>query len=449
VIGSDLERGLFVWWVGDALLEVEPTAGSGLALIDPVGDSMAVTIQELAPGTLVPGTAKLHYDTGSGVVTTDLVFQGGNGWSAVFPALPCGTSLAYFVSAQSTNGITWSWPQGGSSAPQQALVATGTLLAVEDTLEVNSGWTVGATGDNATTGIWTRVDPVGTAAQPEDDHTPAPGVLCYVTGQGVVGGSIGANDVDDGTTTLITPAYDLSALNEPYISYWRWFSNNQNGVVDDSFVVQVSNGGAWVTVEIVGPLGAEANGGWFHHQFRVADFVAPNASVRVRFRASDLGGGSIVEAAVDDLRVEDLLCTPAGGPFTYCTAKLNSQLCLPAIAFSGTPSVSSPNPFTVSASQILPDVLGIGIYGPLQNSAPFQGGTLCVGGTVTRMTAQLSGGAGACSGTFAYDFNQVIQGGGDASLVSGATVHMQMWYRDPPASFSSGLSDAVQFVIQP
>ncbi|HVS18792.1 MAG TPA: hypothetical protein VMT18_09360, partial [Planctomycetota bacterium] len=259
----------------------------------------------------------------------------------------------------------------------------------------------------------------------------------------------GDNDVDGGTTTLVSPALDLSALSEPYVSYWRWYSNNQNGVVDDVFVVQVSNGGAWATVETVGPTGAETGGGWFFHQFRVADFVTPNATVRVRFRASDTGSGSIVEAAVDDLRVEDLLCTPAGGPFTYCTAKLNSQFCLPAIAFSGTPSVSSPNPFTVSASQIVDNVLGIGIYGPLQSSTPFQGGTLCVGGTITRMTAQFSGGAGACSGSFAYDFNQVIQGGGDASLVSGATVDMQMWYRDPPASFSSGLSDAVEFVIQP
>jgi len=38
---------------------------------------------------------------------------------------------------------------------------------------------VGATGDNATAGIWTRVDPIGTTyngsvAQSENDHTAPP-----------------------------------------------------------------------------------------------------------------------------------------------------------------------------------------------------------------------------------------------------------------------------------
>lgn len=448
VIGSDLERGLFVWWVGDALLDVQPVVAGGLSLIDPSGDAMAVSIAEAAPGTLVPGSAKLHYDAGAGVVTTDLVLQGGNVWTASFPALPCGTAVSYFVSAQSTNGLTWSWPEGGSSVPQQALVATGTLLAAEDTFETSSGWTVGATGDNATTGIWTRVNPIGTAAQPEDDHTEAPGTLCYVTGQGPIGGGVGDNDVDGGTTTLVSPAYDLSGMNEPYVSYWRWFSNNQNGVIDDAFVVQVSNGGTWVTVETVGPTGVEATGGWYFHQFRVSDFVVPNAAVRVRFRASDTGSGSIVEAAVDDLRVEDLLCTPSGGPFTYCTAKLNSQFCLPAIASSGTPSASSASPFTISASLVVPNAVGIMIYGFQQNSAPFQGGTLCVGGQVTRLPGQFSGGSSSCTGSFAYDFNQVIQSGGDPALIAGAQVDAQFWYRDTPASFGSGLSNALEFVIQ-
>lgn len=448
VLGSDLERGLFVWWVGPALIDVEPVGG-GLTQIDPAGDALSVTIDELAPGTLVPGTTKLHFDAGAGVVTTDLVALGGNLWSAVFPAMACGTPVSYFVSAESTNGITWSWPEGGSSAPQAAIVATGMTLVAEDTLELNSGWTVGATGDNATTGVWTRVNPVGSAAQPEDDHTPAPGTSCFVTGQGVAGGGVGDNDVDNGTTTLVTPAYDMSALADPYVGYWRWYSNNQNQVVDDSFVVQVSNGGAWTTVETVGPGGAEANGGWYQHQFRVTDFVPPNATVRVRFRASDLGSGSIVEAAIDDLRVEDLQCTPTGGPFTYCTGKLNTQGCVPAIGFNGSPSASSAGAFLVTADLIVPNMLGILFYGQGQNNVAFNGGTLCAASPIKRLPIQNSGGALPCDGSYAYDFNQVIQGGGDPVLIVGAQVNAQFWYRDPPSTFGSGLSNALEFVIQP
>ena len=86
-------------------------------------------------------------------------------------------------------------------------------------------WSSGASGDTATTGIWTRVDPVGTAAQPEDDHTPA-GLKCWVTGQGSAGGGLGDNDVDNGKTTLLTPILDLTSYPDPHISYWRWYSND-------------------------------------------------------------------------------------------------------------------------------------------------------------------------------------------------------------------------------
>ena len=34
--------------------------------------------------------------------------------------------------------------------------------------------------------------------QPEDDHTPAPGTICFVTGQGTPGGAVGEADVDGG-----------------------------------------------------------------------------------------------------------------------------------------------------------------------------------------------------------------------------------------------------------
>ena len=59
------------------------------------------------------------------------------------------------------------------------------------------GFIGGAPGDTATTGQWTLGNPIGTDAQPEDDHT-AVGVNCWFTGQGSPGGSVGENDVDGG-----------------------------------------------------------------------------------------------------------------------------------------------------------------------------------------------------------------------------------------------------------
>ncbi len=167
-------------------------------------------------------------------------------------------------------------------------------------LESDPGWTVQST---SSTGRWVRVDPNGTGGgtiQPEDDHTPAPGTHCYVTGQGSVGGSIGENDVDDGSTVLTTSAYDLSQTADPYFQYHRWYVNDGNGSVDDVWVVEISaDGNNWVTVENTGDAAAE----WLLVDVRVREFLPEPTglgAVQMRFTASDLGAGSIVEAGVDD-----------------------------------------------------------------------------------------------------------------------------------------------------
>ncbi|MDH3591548.1 MAG: hypothetical protein OER88_06700, partial [Planctomycetota bacterium] len=183
---------------------------------------------------------------------------------------------------------------------------------VSDDFETDTGWTPAAIGDTAARGHWTRVDPNGTDAQPEDDHTIGAGRICFVTGQGPVGGGAGQDDVDGGTTTLVSPTYDLSADPDVEMAYWRWYSNDAGSAPnEDVFVIDISNDGGnnWTNVETVGPVD-EASGGWIRHRFRVADFVTPTTQIVLRFVASDLGTGSIVEAAVDDLAIIESCCVP-------------------------------------------------------------------------------------------------------------------------------------------
>ena len=175
--------------------------------------------------------------------------------------------------------------------------------------ETNLGWTVGATGDNATAGLWVRADPVGTTAQPENDHT-VDGVNCWVTGNGQVGGAVGAADIDGGTTTLVSPVFDATVVDEPRLTYFRWYSNNQGSAPnEDSMPVEISNDGGttWVQLELV----TENAGVWVEKTFRIADVVTPTSTMRVRFRARDLGNGSVVEAGVDDVKVFGYDCTAA------------------------------------------------------------------------------------------------------------------------------------------
>ena len=131
-----------------------------------------------------------------------------------------------------------------------------------------------------------------------------------------MGGPLEENDVDGGATTLFTPTMDLSAFDDATVSYYRWFSNSTgNETNTDILTVEISDdaGITWTTVEVVGPTGPDAVGGWIFHEFNVAAFVTPTAQVMMRFVAADTGNESVVEAAIDDLLVTALTVADTDG----------------------------------------------------------------------------------------------------------------------------------------
>ena len=227
------------------------------------------------------------------------------------------------MSAQTLSNITMTDPPNAPSALHSVPSAVDTTVAFDDEMETDLGWTAGAPGDNALTGIWVRVEPAGTIAQAEADHTPDPGELCYVTGQGNPNGQAGDEDVDEGHTTLLSPVFDLSNAEDAIVSYWRWYSNDfflidsdeGNAPNEDGFVIDISNdgGATWSNLETIGPSGPGTSGGWILAFFNVADYVQPSNQVQLRFVAEDINGFSIVEAGVDDFKMEIVEC-PAAGP---------------------------------------------------------------------------------------------------------------------------------------
>ncbi len=275
-----------------------------------------------------PTAVELHYRFSAGASYTVLTMspQGGGVYGATLPAPTCLDEPEFFFRAIDANGPF-------STGVFSPVVGTPTTL-FSDNFQADLGWTVGAGDDDATTGIWTRVDPNPTSAQPGEGVNPASGPFCFVTGQGTPGGSLGENDIDNGKTTLFSPTFDLTGMDAD-IGYWRWYSNDTSADINnDIFEVEVSaNGTTWVDVETVGPAGAGTSGGWIYHQFRVSDFIPPSVSVQVRFVASDEGAGSLIEAGVDDFQVFTIDCPVGPQP--------------PMAEFLGSPT-SGIRPLTVS-----------------------------------------------------------------------------------------------------
>lgn len=138
--------------------------------------------------------------------------------------------------------------------------------------------------------------------------------------------------------------------------------------------------------------------------------------------------------------------------YTYCPSTVSTVGCSAQIAAGGTPSLTSPAPYPITAAPVINNRLGLLIYGFMPDQIPFGPGTLCIRPPIKRTATQVSGGSEIgtdCTGAFSYDFNALIQSGADPSLIVGRGVFAQYWYRDPPAAGGSALSNAVRFYIAP
>jgi hypothetical protein len=228
-------------------------------------------------------------------------------YSAHIPAQSGFSEIDYYIRARDTlaNEVT---------APDNAPAAFYSFDVVHDYDGGETGpgaWTLGLPGDTAVRGLWELVDPVATLAQPGEDSTPNPGSMCFVTGQCgppnctsscVLPQENGCNDVDFGTVTLLSPVYDLTGATAAKVKYDRWFSNDTGTSPNfDRWLVDVSNdgGSSWTSVENMNV----SNAAWTPQEADLIALFGTLGQLQVRFRTSDTGNDSVVEAAVDEFRI--------------------------------------------------------------------------------------------------------------------------------------------------
>jgi hypothetical protein len=267
---------------------------------------------------------ELHYDIGDGWNTESMALQNlGNYYTASIGGLYDGMIIDYYILGVSSDGIIQTYPNG---APDNSLLfILGDLpdLYTNDFEVSTDGWVIGDSSDSATAGIWELAIPeasfndAGFQVQPGLDNTDD-GNSCFVTGNGYEldattnQNSASFDDVDGGNTTLFSPIFNLSPLDNAILTYYRWYTNDigDNGN-SDKWVVSVSdNGGnSWVDLE----NNSVSNASWVKQRFILSDYIDFNSEVQFKFVAEDIlntgdsgSGGSLVEAAVDDFTIEFL-----------------------------------------------------------------------------------------------------------------------------------------------
>ena len=288
-------------------------------------------------GSVNKNSVKVFYSINNGLTYSSVSLQsvGNDVFEGAIAKVPTGTIVKYYSSAASTlaeNDTIY------NPLPAQAYsFLVGYRQFLFDDAEQDNGWSLNSPTDQATTGLWVRGKPQGTYSDPtppiqyiqqDTDHTPFPGTMCYITGNGIDPSGAndpnfaGYDDVDNGATTLTTPAFDLSKLKAPFIRYWYYYSNDMgqnSGIPKWETDISNDNGATWKTMQLStqSTNGASGFPQWTEFSFPVSDYLSPSSSVKIRFIASDYIG-ALVEAGVDDLEILDPIQPEASvGKVTY------------------------------------------------------------------------------------------------------------------------------------
>lgn len=304
IISSDIEQGLFVLKFGGLSINHTPILDTNSN--DPV--TVSATVSSMTSSI---ENVTLHLNTGNEWSAMNMVFANENIYIAEIDYVNGPSLVRYYITANDDLGNNARYPI------DENLMFVFGELEVNAEFDFESGfqeWTIGSPSDNASTGLWEWGDPNGTTdeyglVQPEDDHT-VNGTQCFVTGNN--SSSLGSDDVDAGHTTLLSPVFDLSNMDDALVSYWKWYSNDGgDNMGNDHWYVDVSNDGGnnWSTIENTTTSYRE----WQRKRFLLSEIIPLSNTIQFRFIAEDIqyagdngSGGSIVEAAIDDLLIQSI-----------------------------------------------------------------------------------------------------------------------------------------------
>jgi len=316
IVSSDIEQGLFVLELGGVSIlhqEIQDIEDLSIPYVN-----FSATVDSF-DGDIENVT--LHYSLDN--INWDQANMTSNGFDNTYNAVmtfdQSGVIIYYYITAGNSIGQTSRYPQTND----YVMFNYGDLvdILIQD-FENNHNWYVES---DATAGFWELGIPNGTfeqgyIVQTDEDHT-LEGEKCFITGNSISDGP-GEDDVDGGYTYLYSDIYDLSEYNDVLLTYWRWYTNNLgNNGGNDFWNVQVtSDGFAWIDLEYTN----NSSNQWEEMSFVLSNYINFSNNVQFRYVASDIfnegdngSGGSLVEAAIDDFKLEIIAYVSMVGDLNY------------------------------------------------------------------------------------------------------------------------------------
>ena len=233
------------------------------ALIDPAGgDVINVEVGASGANTPAPGTGMFHYDIGSGFVSVPMNQVTPNVYQAITPAVPCGTVMDYFFSADSTGGNMYVHPLNAPTNTFATLSATGltTNTVLEEDFEsggVPSGW--------AATGLW------------------AFGTACAASGSPCDGANYAY--YSQANCTYNTGAANSGTLTAPSVFV------PANGVLEFCYTLRTENNASYDQLKVL-VNGTEIEqlsdtSSWTAHSIDLSNFSGQNVTISFSFNTVD------------------------------------------------------------------------------------------------------------------------------------------------------------------
>jgi choice-of-anchor B domain-containing protein len=169
-----------------------------------------------------------------------------------------------------------------------------------DDFSFDFGW---STTSSADIGDWERGVPffntdTGLRSTPDFDSPSDCGEFCFITG------NTENNSVMGGEVILISPVFDLSTVNNPYLNFDRWFFNFHGYFpYNDTLRIAISNGVDLVEID---KKGHDTNlyGEWIRVSKRITDYITPSATMQIFIQTSDAyATNNITNAAFDNFAI--------------------------------------------------------------------------------------------------------------------------------------------------